>query len=120
MDMLVAPQNQATAALNTLELRDFIGQCGLFHTGRGGIRPASGSSSAGRKEREDEGDRKTGTGHEHFDTTFDTIAVQQWATQRNAATENPAYSCDFDTSINMRKHLSVSLTRRGSLVRSII
>jgi glycogen debranching enzyme len=36
MEMLLAPQNRATAALNTLESRDFTGQCGLFHTGRGG------------------------------------------------------------------------------------
>jgi glycogen debranching enzyme len=36
MEMLLAPQNRATAALNTLESRDFTGSCGLFHTGAGG------------------------------------------------------------------------------------
>ncbi len=36
MEMLLAPQNRATVALNTLESRDFTGSCGLFHTGRGG------------------------------------------------------------------------------------
>jgi glycogen debranching enzyme len=36
MEVLLAPQNRATAALNTLESGDFTGQCGLFHTGRGG------------------------------------------------------------------------------------
>ena len=36
MEVLLAPQNRATAALNTLESGDFTGQCGLFHTGVGG------------------------------------------------------------------------------------
>jgi glycogen debranching enzyme len=36
MEVLLAPQNRATAALNTLESGDFTGSCGLFHTGRGG------------------------------------------------------------------------------------
>ena len=34
MEVLLAPQNRATAALNTLESGDFTGECGLFHTGR--------------------------------------------------------------------------------------
>jgi glycogen debranching enzyme len=36
METLLAPQNRATTALNTLESGDFTGSCGLFHTGRGG------------------------------------------------------------------------------------
>jgi glycogen debranching enzyme len=36
MEVLLAPQNRATTALNTLESGDFTGQCGLFHTGSGG------------------------------------------------------------------------------------
>jgi glycogen debranching enzyme len=36
MEVLLAPQNRATAALNTLESGDFTGSCGLFHTGAGG------------------------------------------------------------------------------------
>jgi hypothetical protein len=36
MEMLLAPQNRATTALNTLESSDFTGSCGLFHTGVGG------------------------------------------------------------------------------------
>src|SRR5215203_2996670 len=36
METLLAPQNRATAALNTLESGDFTGSCGLFHTGKGG------------------------------------------------------------------------------------
>src|SRR5918995_2472699 len=36
MEVLLAPQNRATTALNTLESRDFTGSCGLFHTGREG------------------------------------------------------------------------------------
>jgi hypothetical protein len=34
--VLLAPENRATAALNTLESGDFTGSCGLFHTGIGG------------------------------------------------------------------------------------
>src|SRR5829696_9362735 len=36
METLLAPQNRATEALNTLESGDFTGSCGLFHTGAGG------------------------------------------------------------------------------------
>src|SRR5215211_5188664 len=36
METLLAPQNRATAALDTLESSDFTGSCGLFHTGAGG------------------------------------------------------------------------------------
>jgi glycogen debranching enzyme len=36
METLLAPQNRATAALNTLESPTFTGSCGLFHTGAGG------------------------------------------------------------------------------------
>jgi glycogen debranching enzyme len=36
MEVLLAPENRATAALNTLESEDFTGSCGLFHTGSGG------------------------------------------------------------------------------------
>jgi glycogen debranching enzyme len=36
MEVLLAPQNRATAALNTLESSTFTGSCGLFHTGAGG------------------------------------------------------------------------------------
>jgi glycogen debranching enzyme len=36
MEVLLAPQNRATEALNTLESSDFTGSCGLFHTGAGG------------------------------------------------------------------------------------
>jgi glycogen debranching enzyme len=36
MEVLLAPQDRATAALNTLESGEFTGQCGLFHTGAGG------------------------------------------------------------------------------------
>jgi glycogen debranching enzyme len=36
MEVLLAPQNRATAALNTLESSTFTGSCGLFHTGVGG------------------------------------------------------------------------------------
>src|SRR5215217_8055290 len=36
METLLAPQNRATTALNTLESGDFTGSCGLFHTGKGG------------------------------------------------------------------------------------
>jgi glycogen debranching enzyme len=36
MEVLLAPQNRATTALNTLESGNFTGQCGLFHTGSGG------------------------------------------------------------------------------------
>ena len=36
MEVLLAPENRATAALDTLESGDFTGSCGLFHTGRGG------------------------------------------------------------------------------------
>jgi glycogen debranching enzyme len=36
MEVLLAPENRANRALNTLESRDFTGSCGLFHTGRGG------------------------------------------------------------------------------------
>ena len=36
MEVLLAPQNRATAALETLESGDFTGSCGLFHTGSGG------------------------------------------------------------------------------------
>lgn len=36
METLLAPQNRADAALDTLESGDFTGPCGLFHTGAGG------------------------------------------------------------------------------------
>jgi glycogen debranching enzyme len=36
MEVLLAPQNRAKAALETLESGDFTGSCGLFHTGSGG------------------------------------------------------------------------------------
>ena len=36
MEVLLAPQNRAAAALNTLESSTFTGSCGLFHTGVGG------------------------------------------------------------------------------------
>jgi glycogen debranching enzyme len=36
MEVLLAPENRANRALNTLESRTFTGGCGLFHTGRGG------------------------------------------------------------------------------------
>jgi glycogen debranching enzyme len=36
METLLAPQNRATAALDTLESSTFTGSCGLFHTGAGG------------------------------------------------------------------------------------
>ena len=36
METLLAPQNRATEALNTLESGYFTGSCGLFHTGAGG------------------------------------------------------------------------------------
>jgi hypothetical protein len=36
MEVLLAPQNRATSALNTLESSTFTGSCGLFHTGVGG------------------------------------------------------------------------------------
>jgi glycogen debranching enzyme len=36
MEVLLAPQNRATAALGTLESSAFTGSCGLFHTGVGG------------------------------------------------------------------------------------
>src|SRR5215218_2378034 len=36
MEVLLAPENHANRALNTLESRTFTGECGLFHTGRGG------------------------------------------------------------------------------------
>ncbi|HEX6709979.1 MAG TPA: glycogen debranching protein [Rubrobacter sp.] len=36
METLLAPQNRATDALDTLESGDFTGDCGLFHTGAGG------------------------------------------------------------------------------------
>jgi glycogen debranching enzyme len=36
METLLAPQNRATAALDTLESPTFTGSCGLFHTGVGG------------------------------------------------------------------------------------
>jgi glycogen debranching enzyme len=36
MEVLLAPQNRATAALGTLESSAFTGSCGLFHTGAGG------------------------------------------------------------------------------------
>jgi glycogen debranching enzyme len=36
METLLAPQNRATAALDTLESPTFTGSCGLFHTGAGG------------------------------------------------------------------------------------
>jgi glycogen debranching enzyme len=44
MEVLLAPQNRATTALNTLESSDFTGSCGLFHTGAGG-----GPTGAGEK-----------------------------------------------------------------------
>src|SRR5919107_1693282 len=36
METLLAPQNRATAALDTLESSTFTGKCGLYHTGVGG------------------------------------------------------------------------------------
>jgi glycogen debranching enzyme len=36
MEALLAPEERANAALDTLESGDFTGECGLFHTGRGG------------------------------------------------------------------------------------
>ena len=36
MEVLLAPQNRATAALGTMESSAFTGSCGLFHTGAGG------------------------------------------------------------------------------------
>ncbi|HET7272403.1 MAG TPA: glycogen debranching protein, partial [Rubrobacter sp.] len=36
METLLAPQNRANAALDTLESSTFTGDCGLFHTGAGG------------------------------------------------------------------------------------
>jgi glycogen debranching enzyme len=36
METLLAPENRAEAALDTLETGDFTGQCGLFHTGKDG------------------------------------------------------------------------------------
>jgi hypothetical protein len=36
MEVLLAPENGATTALNTLESGDFTGSCGLFHTRVGG------------------------------------------------------------------------------------
>jgi glycogen debranching enzyme len=36
MEVLLAPEERANAALDTLETGDFTGQCGLFHTGSGG------------------------------------------------------------------------------------
>ena len=36
MEVLLAPQNRAKAALETLESGDFTGSCGLFHSGSGG------------------------------------------------------------------------------------
>jgi glycogen debranching enzyme len=36
MEVLLAPEKRATAALGTLESSTFTGSCGLFHTGRGG------------------------------------------------------------------------------------
>jgi glycogen debranching enzyme len=36
MEVLLAPQNRATAALGTLESSAFTASCGLFHTGAGG------------------------------------------------------------------------------------
>jgi glycogen debranching enzyme len=42
METLLAPQNRATAALNTLESSTFTGKCGLYHTGVGGGPDGSG------------------------------------------------------------------------------
>jgi glycogen debranching enzyme len=36
METLLAPENRATTALNTLESSTFTGKCGLYHTGVGG------------------------------------------------------------------------------------
>jgi glycogen debranching enzyme len=36
MEVLLAPENRANAALNTMERPTFTGDCGLFHTGVGG------------------------------------------------------------------------------------
>lgn len=36
MEVLLAPEERANAALNTLETGDFTGDCGLYHTGVGG------------------------------------------------------------------------------------
>jgi glycogen debranching enzyme len=36
MEVLLAPEKRANRALDTLESRTFTGECGLFHTGRGG------------------------------------------------------------------------------------
>jgi glycogen debranching enzyme len=36
MEVLLAPEVRANAALDTLEMGDFTGECGLFHTGVGG------------------------------------------------------------------------------------
>ena len=36
MEVLLAPENRATAALKTLESSTFTGSCGLYHTGVGG------------------------------------------------------------------------------------
>ena len=36
METLLAPQNRANAALDTLESSTYTGSCGLFHTGAGG------------------------------------------------------------------------------------
>src|SRR5215204_3853345 len=42
METLLAPQNRATAALNTLESSTFTGKCGLYHSGVGGGPDGSG------------------------------------------------------------------------------
>ena len=42
METLLAPENRAATALNTLESGTFTGKCGLYHTGTGGGPDGSG------------------------------------------------------------------------------